>query len=82
MLDEDVEEGLSAEELADVTVLRARVKHLEMQQGLMVGELESMSDLARQTDTQLRCAKFEYTESKWLDTLKWRQNVCNNLYRY
>lgn len=49
------EEGMSAEELADVTVLRARVKHLDLQRGLMDGELESMSDLARATDAQLRC---------------------------
>ena len=55
-LDENVQEGLSAEEIADVTVLRARVKHLEMQQSLMDGELESMSDLAKQTDIQLRSA--------------------------
>lgn len=53
-LDRNAEEGRSAEEAADVTVLRARVKHLEMQQGLMDGELESMSSLAQQTDTQLR----------------------------
>ena len=45
---------MSAEEVADVTVLRARVKHMEMQQGLMDGELESMSSLAKETDTQLR----------------------------
>ena len=41
-----------------MTVLRARVKHLEMQQSLMDGELESMSDLAKQTDSQLRSALF------------------------
>ena len=63
-LDENAEEGISAEEIADVTVLRARVKHLEMQQGLMAGELESMSDLARQTDAQLRCAMSEHFERK------------------
>jgi len=55
-LDENAQEGMSAEEIADVTVLRARVKHLEMQQSLMDGELESMSELAKQTDTQLRSA--------------------------
>ncbi len=55
-LDENAEEDMAAEETADVTVLRARVKHLEMQQSLMDRELESMSDLARQSDSQLRCA--------------------------
>lgn len=55
-LDENAQEGMSAEEIADVTVLRARVKHLEMQQSLMDGELESMSDLAKQTDIHLRSA--------------------------
>jgi len=55
-LDENAQEGMSAEEIADVTVLRARVKHLEMQQSLMDGELESMSELAKQTNTQLRSA--------------------------
>ena len=55
-LDENAQEGMSAEEIADVTVLRARVKHLEMQQSLMDSELESMSDLAKQTDHQLRSA--------------------------
>ena len=54
-LDLNTDEGMSAEEIADVTVLRARVKHLEMQQGLMDSELESMSSMAKQTDTQLRC---------------------------
>ena len=53
-LDLNTDEGMSAEEIADVTVLRARVKHLEMQQGLMDSELESMSSMAQQTDTQLR----------------------------
>ena len=55
-LDENAEEEMAAEDIADVTVLRARVKHLEMQQSLMDRELESMSDLARQSDSQLRCA--------------------------
>lgn len=55
-VDLNADEGMSPEETADVTVLRARVKHLEMQQSLMDGELESMSDLAKQTDTQLRCS--------------------------
>ena len=55
-LDENAQEEMAAEEIADVTVLRARVKHLEMQQSLMDRELDSMSDLARQSDTQLRCA--------------------------
>ena len=53
-LDLNTDEGMSAEEIADVTVLRARVKHLEMQQGLMDAELESMSSMAKQTDNQLR----------------------------
>ena len=57
-LDENAEEEMAAEDIADVTVLRARVKHLEMQQSLMDRELESMSDLARQSDTQLRYARF------------------------
>ena len=53
-LDLNTDEGMSAEEIADVTVLRARVKHLEMQHGLMDAELESMSSMAKQTDNQLR----------------------------
>ena len=73
-LDENAEEGIPAEEIADMTVLRARVKHLEMQQGLMAGELESMSDLARQTDTQLRCAMSEHSERKKDGSLGWTQN--------
>ena len=64
MLDEDVQEGTAAEEIADLTVLRARVRHLEMQQSLMDSELESMSDLARQSDTQLRCACFQSMRHK------------------
>ena len=72
-LDENTQEGISAEEIADVTVLRARVKHLELQQGLMGGELESMSDLARQTDTQLRCAMSEQIERKRYGSLGWTQ---------
>ena len=53
-LDLNTDERMSAEEIADVTVLRARVKHLEMQHGLMDAELESMSSMAKQTDNQLR----------------------------
>lgn len=56
VLDENAGEEMAAEDIADVTVLRARVKHLEMQQSLMDRELDSMSDLARQSETQLRCA--------------------------
>ncbi len=39
---------------ADVAELRARIRQLEMQQSLMDSELDSMSDLAKQSDAQLR----------------------------
>lgn len=39
---------------ADVAELRARIRQLELQQSLMDSELESMSDLAKQSDAQLR----------------------------
>ena len=64
-LDGNAEEEMAAEDIADVTVLRARVKHLEMQQSLMDREVESMSDLARQSETQLRCAPWWFDISKF-----------------
>jgi hypothetical protein len=41
-------------EAAEVTELQARIRQLEMQQSLMDRELESMSELAKQSDAQLR----------------------------
>lgn len=41
-------------EAGDVAELLKRIRQLEMQQSLMDRELESMSDLAKQSDAQLR----------------------------
>ena len=50
-----VEEGeTSMPPEADMAELQARIRQLEMQQRLMDSELESMSDLAKQSDAQLR----------------------------
>ena len=46
--------GPTEGEAADVAELRTRIRQLEMQQSLMDSELESMSDLAKQSDAQLR----------------------------
>ena len=40
----------------EVAALRARVRQLELAQGLMERELDSMSVLASQSNAQLRCA--------------------------
>ena len=46
--------GPTEGEAADVAELRSRIRQLEMQQSLMDSELESMSDLAKQSNAQLR----------------------------
>ena len=45
---------LAEGDAVDVAELRARIRQLELQQSLMDSELESMSDLAKQSDAQLR----------------------------
>lgn len=45
---------LAEGDVAEVVGLRARIRQLELQQSLMDSELESMSDLAKQSDAQLR----------------------------
>ncbi len=43
-------------EAGDTSGLRARIRELEIEQGLMQAELDSVSELAQRMDTQLRCS--------------------------
>ena len=44
----------AAPQAEDTAGLRARIRELEIEQGLMQAELDSVSELAQRMDTQLR----------------------------